>query len=109
MAAFIYFVLYEQITGLKASQTACIRDFRCQATPFKRLVIGKRQPGGPGRLGKKGKSTRTLSEVAAMEGGTPAKQPKRTTRTTSTAAKPQPKPGKGKGRGKNEEKQTISN
>ena len=37
MAAFMYFVLYEQITGLKASQTGCSRDFQCQGTPFKRL------------------------------------------------------------------------
>ena len=49
MAAFMYFVLYEQITGLKASQTGCSRDFKCQGTPFKGLVTGKRQPGGPGR------------------------------------------------------------
>ena len=40
MAAFMYFVLYEQITGLKASQTGCSRDFQCQGTPFKRLVPG---------------------------------------------------------------------
>ena len=38
MAAFMYFVLYEQITGLKASQTGCSRDFQCQGSPFKRLV-----------------------------------------------------------------------
>ena len=36
MAAFMYFVLYEQITGLKASQTGCSRDFQCQGTPLKR-------------------------------------------------------------------------
>ena len=41
MAAFMYFVLYEQITGLKASQTGCSRDFKCQGTPFKRLVTRK--------------------------------------------------------------------
>ena len=28
MAAFMYFVLYEQITGLEASQTGCSRDFQ---------------------------------------------------------------------------------
>ena len=33
MAAFMYFVLYEQITGLKASQTGCSRDFQCQGNP----------------------------------------------------------------------------
>ena len=100
MAAYMYFVLYEQITGLKASQTGCARDFRCQGMPFKRLVTGKRQLSGPGRLSKeKGGSSRTLEEVAEMEGTTPAKQRKRTTRAT-TAAKPAT-PGKsGKGRGK---------
>ena len=49
LAAFMYFVLYEQITGLQASQTGCATEFRCQMTPFKRLVTGKKQPGGPGR------------------------------------------------------------
>ena len=71
MAAFMYFVLYEQITGLKASQTGCSRDFKCQGTPFKRLVTGKKQPGGPGRSGKQ-RSKRTLEEVAELEGDTPA-------------------------------------
>ena len=50
MATYIYFILYEQITGTRASQTGCAIDFRCQMTPFKRLVTGKKQPGGPGRL-----------------------------------------------------------
>ena len=35
LAAFMYFVLYEQITGLQASQTGCATKFRCQTTPFK--------------------------------------------------------------------------
>ena len=38
LAAFMYFVLYEQITGLQALQTGCSTEFRCQTTPFKRLV-----------------------------------------------------------------------
>ena len=80
MAAFMYFVLYEQITGLKASQTGCSRDFQCQGTPFKRLVTRKKQPGGPGRSGKQ-RSKRTLDEVAELEGSTPAKQTRRSTRT----------------------------
>ena len=42
LAAFMYFVLYEQITGLQASQTGCATEFRCQTTPFKRLVTGKK-------------------------------------------------------------------
>ena len=98
MAAFVYFVLYEQITSLKASQTGCIKDFRCQATPFKRLVAGKRQPGGPGRSSEKGKSTRMLEEVTELEEGTPAKQPRRMTRTKSSTATAQPKSDKGRGR-----------
>ena len=89
MAAFMYFVLYEQITGLKASQTGCSRDFKCQGTPFKRLVTGKRQPGGPGRSSEQ-KSKRTLEEVAELEGDTPAKQTRRSTRT------PKSRTGKGK-------------
>ena len=91
MAAFMYFVLYEQITGLKASQTGCSRDFQCQGTPFKRLVTGKKQPGGPGRSGEQ-RSKRTLEEVAELEGDTPAKQTRRSTRT------PKSRTGKGKKR-----------
>ena len=88
MAAFMYFVLYEQITGLKASQTGCSRDFQCQGTPFKRLVTGKRQPGGPGRSSEQ-RSKRTLGEVAELQGSKPAKQ----TRSTRT---PKTRVGKGK-------------
>ena len=77
LATFMYFVLYEQITGLQASQTGCANEFRCQTTPFKRLVTGKKQPGGPGR-GQAMKSTRSLEEVAEIEGGTPAKKAKGT-------------------------------
>ena len=92
MAAFMYFVLYEQITGLKASQSACIKDFKCQGTPFKRLVTGKKQPGGSGRASGQG-SKRTLEEIAELEGGAPAKQPRRSTRTGG-----QPKTSKGRGK-----------
>ena len=89
MAAFMYFVLYEQITGLKASQTGCSRDFQCQGTLFKRLVSGKKQPGGPGRSGEQGRK-RTLEEVAELEDDTPAKQTRKSTRTTKSRT------GKGK-------------
>ena len=89
MAAFMYFVLYKQITGLKASQTGCSRDFKCQGTPFKRLVTGKKQPGGPGRSSEQ-RSKRTLEEVAELEGDTPAKQTRKSTRT------PKSRTGKGK-------------
>ena len=73
MAALMYYILYEPITGLQKSQTGCAAKFRCQATPFKRLITGKRQPGGPGRSGEAGKSGRKLEEVVEMEGATPAK------------------------------------
>ena len=49
MAAYMYCVLYKQITGVRASQTGCAMDFKAPTTPFKRLITGKRQPGGPGR------------------------------------------------------------
>ena len=49
-AAFMYYILYEQITSLQKSQTGCAAEFRCQMTPFKRLITGKKQPGRPGRL-----------------------------------------------------------
>ena len=93
MAAFIYFVLHEQITSLRPPQTGCAAEFRCRATPFKRLITGKRQPGRPGRWGDAGKSSRLLEDVAEMEGATPAKQRK-------TTAKPAHGGGKGRGRGK---------
>ena len=95
IAAFMYYVLYEQITGLQKSQTGCAAEFRCQMTPFKRLITGKRQPGGPGRSSETGKSARKLEEVAAMEGATLAKQPKVT-----------PKPAHRRGRGRGREKKS---
>ena len=94
MAAYIYFVLYEQITGTRASQTGCTTDFRCPTTPFKRLVTGKKQPGGPGRSsGAKGGSSRSLEEVTKMEGNPAAKKPRR-------ASTPAATPAASKGRGK---------
>ena len=50
MAAYMYCVLYEQITGVRASQPGCATDFKAPTTPFKRLITGKRQPGGPGQV-----------------------------------------------------------
>ena len=88
----MYFVLYDQITGLQASQMGCATEFRCQVTPFKRLVTGKKQPGRPGR-GIGTKSGRSLEEVAELEGANPAKKKKATPKAT-------PKPARGRGRGK---------
>ena len=95
LAAFMYYVLYEQITGLQALQTGFATEFRCQTTPFKRLVTGKKQPVGPGRtLGTK--SGRSLEEVAEMEAAT---CPKRS-RATPKLAPPKPPRGRGRGKGK---------
>ena len=63
--------------------------FPVPRNPVKRLVTGKKQPGGPGRSGEQ-RSKRTLEEVAELEGGTPAKQTRKSTRTTKSRT------GKGK-------------
>ena len=88
MAAFMYFVLYEQITGSQKAQTGCSAEFKCRTTPFKHLVTGKKQPAGPGRASEAGKSGRSLEEVAAIEGKPAAKKLKAT-------------PKRGHSRGKN--------
>ena len=100
MAAYIYFILYEQITGIRASQTGCATDFRCQMTPFKRLITGKKQPGRPGRSSEvRGGSSRSLEEVAEMEGPTPTKRTRKASK--SAAATTTTPKGRGvKGRGK---------
>ena len=101
MAAYIYFVLYEQITGLRPSQTGCAVEFRCGTTPFKRLITGKKQPGRPGRSSEaKGGSSRQIEEVTKMEGVTPAKQRKKATKTPAAAVKPAARGRGGRGRGK---------
>ena len=82
MAAFMYYVLYVQITSLQKSQTGCAAEFRCHTTLFKRLITGKEQPGGPGRSSKTGKSGRKLEDIAAMEGAIQAKQKKVTPKPT---------------------------
>ena len=88
MAAFMYYVLHEQITGKQKSQTGCSAEFGCRMTPFKCLVTGKKQPGRQDRAARERRSQRTLGQVAEMEGEPAAKKPK-------------PTPGKrGRGRGK---------
>ena len=95
MAVYIYCILYEQITGIRASQTGCATDFRCPTTPFKRLITGKRQPGGPGRLSEaRGGSSRSLEDVTKMEGAPPAKRTRKVTKSATTV-KATPK-GRGK-------------
>ena len=85
MAAYIYCILYEQITGIRASQTGCATDFRCLTMPFKRLITGKRQPSRPGRSSEaRGGSSRSLEEVAEMEGPTPAKRTRKASKSAAT-------------------------
>ena len=83
LAEFMYYILYEQITGLQASQTGCAAEFRCQTTPFKRLGTGKKQPGGPDRSSDT-KSGRNIDGVEAMEGATPAKSEESHTEASNT-------------------------
>ena len=91
MAAYMYCVLNEQITGIRASQTGCATDFRCPTMPFKRLITGKRQPGRPGRSSKaRGGSSRSLEDVAEIEGAPPAKRTRKATKL-ATAMKVTPK------------------
>ena len=99
MATYIYCILHEQITGIRASQTGCATDFRCPTMPFKRLITGKRQPGGPGRSSEaRGGSSRSLEEVTEMEGATPAKRTRKATKSaTPTKAKATPKGRSAKG------------
>ena len=95
MAAYMYCILYEQITSVRASQTGCAMDIKAPMTPFKRLITGKREPIGPGRLSEaRGGSSRSLEKVAEMEGATLAKRTKKTTKLATTV-KATPK-GRGK-------------
>ena len=95
MAAYMYCVLHEQITSIRASQTGCATDFRCQTTSFKRLITGKRQPSGPGILrAARGGCSRSLEDVVEMEGVPLAKRTRMTTKS-ATAMKVTPK-GRGK-------------
>ena len=98
MATDIYCVLHEQITGIRASQTGCATDFKCQTTPFKRLITGKRQPGRPGRSSTaRGGSSRSLEDVAEMEGAPPAKRTRKATKSaTATKATHKGRGAKGK-------------
>ena len=100
MAAYIYFVLYEQITDLRPSQTGCAVEFRCGTTPFKRLITRKRQPSRQGRLSEvRGGSSRQLEEVTKMKGATPAKQRRKATKMPAVA-KPASRGRGGRVRGK---------
>ena len=100
MAAYIYCVLYKQITSIRASQTGCATDFRCPTMPFKRLITGKRQPGRPGRSSEvRGGSSRSLEEVVEMEGPTPAKRTRKASKSAAaTTLTPKGRGVKGQGK-----------
>ena len=72
MATFMYYALYKQLTGKAKSQQGCSEEFCCKMTPFKHLVTGKKQPGGPGRKGTPGKSSQTAEEVKQLQSGAPS-------------------------------------
>ena len=59
MAAWLYFVLYKQVTGSTAGQDKCADKFGCSVTQFKRMVTGKWQEGG-----KRKEETKSTSSVA---------------------------------------------
>ena len=97
MAPYMYCVLYEQITSVRASQTGCATDFKAPTMPFKRLITGKKQPGGPGRWSEaKGRSSRSLEDVAEMEGPTLAKRTRTTTKSTTAKVTPKSRGKKSK-------------
>ena len=82
MAAFMYYALHKQLTGKAKSQQACSDEFGCKMTLLKHLVTGKKQPGGPGSKGEKGKSSWT-TEVKQLESSEqPAKKPRHLMRDT---------------------------
>ena len=76
MAAWLYFVLYRQVTGSTAGQDKCAEKFGCSITQFKRMITGKWQEGGKRREdtkstsseAKKQKSER-LEKLAKQERG----------------------------------------
>ena len=81
MAAYMYCVLYKQITSVRVSQTGCATDLKAPTTP---LITEKRQPSGPGRSSEaRGGSSRSLEEVAEMEGATPAKRTRKATKSAT--------------------------
>ena len=76
MAAWLYFVLYKQVTGSTAGQDKCAEKFGCSTTQFKRMITGKWQEGGKRKEETKGTSSeakkrksRRLEELAKQERG----------------------------------------
>ena len=64
-------------------------DFKCQMKPFKRLITGKSEA--------RGGSSRSLENVAEMEGVPPAKRTRKATKSAAaTKATPKGRGAKGK-------------
>ena len=77
---------YDTVHTLCEAQQNFAVDFKCPMTPFKRLITGKRQPGGPGRSSEaRGGSSRSLEEVRSQEGAPPAKRTRKATKSTAAA------------------------
>ena len=76
MAAWLYFVLYRQVTGSSAGQDKCADKFGCSVTQFKRMITGKWQEGGKRKEEMKSTSSATrkrrskrLEDLAKEERG----------------------------------------
>ena len=84
MAAWLYFVLYRQVTGSSAGQDKCADKFGCSVTQFKRMVTGKWQEGGKRKEDPKSTSKVTrkrrserIEKLAKEEGGDKKKRKKK--------------------------------
>ena len=82
IAAWLYFILYKQVTGSTAGQDKCAEKFGCSVTQFKRMITGKWQEGGKGKKDNKGGSSEAkkrkserLEKIAQDEAGN--KKPER--------------------------------
>ena len=84
MAAWLYFLLYKQVTGSTAGQDKCAGEFGCSVTQFKRMVTGKWQEGGKPKRDTTGTvrvtRKRTAERLAKLkeEEGKSAKKKKKT-------------------------------
>ena len=84
MAAWLYFILYKQVTGSTAGQDKFAATFGCSVTQFKRMVTGKWQEGGKPKKDTTGtgrvtrKRTRERLEKLEKEERGDAKKKKKT-------------------------------
>ena len=72
MATFIYYVLYKKLVGKAKAQVTVAELFDRGTTPFKHLITGVKQKGGPGRQAKTSK--KSLDDVCKAEGEPPTKK-----------------------------------